>query len=100
VTEIKFLPEADIDYREALVWYEARSTQAAIGFEAAFGVGLTQIAEAPERWTRCDESHRFYSLRRYPFSIVYRIETDMILVVAVAHARRSGTFWKGRGQRS
>jgi len=99
VSEIKFLPEADIDYREALVWYEARSLQAAVGFEAAFEVGLQRIAEAPERWTRCDDRHRFYSLRRYPFSIVYRIESELILVVAVAHARRSGTFWKGRDRR-
>ena len=98
MTEVKFLPEADIDYREAIVWYEARSSQAASGFEAAFEVALRQITEAPERWTRCDEKHRFYSLRRYPFSIIYRIETDLILIVAVAHVRRSENFWKNRGK--
>lgn len=99
MTEIKFLPEADIEYREALVWYEARSAQAAGGFEAAFDVALRQIADTPDRWTRCDESHRFYSLRRYPFSIIYRIERELIVVVAVAHSRRSEGFWKGRPQR-
>jgi plasmid stabilization system protein ParE len=97
MADLSFLPAAVADYQDALDWYQSRSAQAAAGFEAAVEVALRQIADAPERWTRCDDRHRFYILRRYPYSIVYRLETENVLVVAVAHARRSETFWRERG---
>jgi plasmid stabilization system protein ParE len=97
VVEVVFLPAADADYRQALAWYQGRSAQAAAGFEAAVEVALRAIAEAPERWTACDERHRFYTLRRYPYSIYYRVEAAGALIVAVAHTGRSDSFWRGRG---
>jgi plasmid stabilization system protein ParE len=35
-------------------------------------------------------------LRRYPFSVVYRVESARILIVAVAHGRRRPGHWKSR----
>jgi plasmid stabilization system protein ParE len=29
-----------------------------------------------------------------PFSIIYRVETDRVLIVAVAHERRRPGYWK------
>lgn len=97
MAEVYFLPAADVDYQEAVAWYEGRSAQAAAGFEAAVEVALRAIGEAPERWTSCDERHRFYTLRRYPYSIYYRIETEGVLIVAVAHTSRSESYWQDRG---
>lgn len=97
MANISFLPAADRDYLEALAWFQARSAQAAAGFEAAMGVALQRIADFPEMSPLCDARHRFYVLRRYPYSVIYRIESGDVLVVAVAHARRSPTYWQGRG---
>ncbi len=96
VTEVSFLPAAEADYRDAFVWYQDRSPQAADGFEAAIEVALRAIGDAPERWPLCDDRHRFYGLRRYPFSIVFRVEDDAVLVVAVAHSRREANYWQDR----
>jgi plasmid stabilization system protein ParE len=96
VAEIVFLPAADADYRQALAWYRDRSDQAAAGFEAAVEVALRAVGETPDRWTLCDDRHRFYALRRYPYSIIYRVEAESVLVVAVAHASRSVSYWRGR----
>jgi plasmid stabilization system protein ParE len=97
VTEVSLLPAADAEYRQALAWYQGRSARAAAGFEAAVEVALRAIGEAPERWTSCDERHRFYALRRYPYIVFYRVEAEGVLVVAVAHANRSESYWRGRG---
>jgi hypothetical protein len=35
-------------------------------------------------------------LRRYPYSIVYRVVDDTVVVAAVAHARRRFGYWKRR----
>src|SRR4051812_19329788 len=58
MADVRFLPAAAADYQDALAWYQARSPQAAAGFEAAVEVALRQIADAPERWTRSDDRHR------------------------------------------
>jgi hypothetical protein len=58
---------------------------------------LQLIAIDLDLWPLCDDRHRFYILRRYPYSIIYRIENGNVLIVAVAHSRRSATYWHGRG---
>ena len=97
MADVIILEAAEDEYREALAWYDTRSSQAAAGFEAAVEVALRAIAAAPERWTACDDRHRFYVLRRYPYSIIYRSEADHVLVVAFAHSSRSATRWQDRG---
>lgn len=94
MVDVIFLPSAEADYQQALNWYRSRSAQAAAGFEAATEVALQRIRDAPEQWPYCDERHRFYILRRYPYCIVYRFKQDHVLVVAVADARRDLWFWQ------
>jgi plasmid stabilization system protein ParE len=96
MAKVSFLPAAEQDYQEALDWYQTRSVRAAAGFEAAMEVALQRIADAPESPPLCDDRHRFYVLRRYPYSVIYRVESEDVLVVAVAHARRSPAFWQSR----
>jgi plasmid stabilization system protein ParE len=48
MANISFLPAAEQDYQEALAWYQARSPQAAAGFEAAMEVALQRIGDSPE----------------------------------------------------
>jgi plasmid stabilization system protein ParE len=97
VANIDFLPAAEADYKQALAWYRERSARAAAGFEAALDVALNRIAEAPEQWELCDDRHHLYILRRYPYSVIYRIEGDDVLVVAVAHSSRDESYWHRRG---
>jgi hypothetical protein len=36
-------------------------------------------------------------LQRFPFSIIYRVESTWVLVVAIAHQRRRPGYWRRRG---
>jgi len=96
MVEITLLAEAEEDYRVALAWYEARSLHAATGFEAAVEVALQAIRSMPGMWTSCDERHRFYVLRRYPYSVIYRVEPDGILIVAFSHSSQAPVRWQER----
>jgi len=35
-------------------------------------------------------------MRRFPYSIVYRVETEKVFVLAVAHLRRRPLYWRDR----
>ena len=96
MAKLRFLPAATKDYEEASSWYHARSEQAADRFEEAVERALNHIVEAPDRWPFCDRRHRQHLLRKYPYSLVYRLLDDMVVVVAVAHARRRFGYWKAR----
>jgi len=43
-----------------------------------------------------DKNHCFAVLRRFPFSVVYKVRPDQIQIVALAHSRRSPGYWSQR----
>ncbi len=51
---------------------------------------------APERWANYLFGTRRYMMKRYPFVLVYRVATERIEIVAVAHAKRNPGYWKER----
>ena len=91
-----FHPEAEAEMVAAAKFYEARSA----------GLGIDFIAEV-ERATRAlvihsRIGHRFSRrlrrilVQRFPYGLLYRVETERIVVVAVAHARRRPGYWRHR----
>lgn len=88
---------AEQDFVESLCWYAERSQRAAAAFEAEFASALEAIATDARRHPLCDEQHRYYLMKRYPFQVIYRtMPEDSVLIVAVAHASRSPGYWSGR----
>jgi plasmid stabilization system protein ParE len=96
VDNIQFHPEAQDEYQVALIWYQARSPQAAARFEAEVERVLGSVAANPGMFPVYDDEHRFAMLRRFPYSVVYRMQPGQVYVVAVAHSRRSPGYWRGR----
>jgi len=93
---LRFHPQAEQEYLTVLAWYEERSPIAAINFENAFGQGIERIREAPQRWPTYIDDFRKYTLRQFPFSIVYRALLSEVIVFAVAHGRRRPGYWRDR----
>jgi plasmid stabilization system protein ParE len=94
--ELEYLEEALEEAEAAARWYAERSATAALGFTEEIDAAESAIVEFPEAWPRFETGTRRYLLRRYPFSVVYRIEPDRILIVAVAHGHRRPRYWKSR----
>jgi toxin ParE1/3/4 len=96
VAEVTLHAAAEAEYEVALRWYLERSTRAAEGFEAAVDRAMEFIATFSEASPRCDDRHRYHSLRRYPYGLVYRLDGDQVRVVAITHDRQLPGFWIGR----
>lgn len=95
--ELLITEGAEQDYNDSFQWYAARSQEAAVGFEAEFERALDAITANPDTYPYCDDRHRFYLLKRYPFQIIYRAKTEgRWLIVAVAHTRRRPGYWLNR----
>jgi plasmid stabilization system protein ParE len=93
---VEFLPGARRDFDESFDWYRERSDGAAARFSDSVDEALIRIATDPEQCAAIDSRHRECLLARFPFRIVYRIELEQVVVVAIAHASRRPGYWKRR----
>jgi len=92
----EFHPAALEEYREAALWYAQREAQVAQKFVASVEEAIARIVEAPQRWRVVDEDVRRCLTRVFPFGILYTIEGDFLLIVAVMHFSRAPGYWKSR----
>ena len=88
--------DAIAEAKAAYDWYAKRNPTAANAFISELDNAISQIQTGPERWTMHLHGTRKFLLRRFPYSVVYRITKSAIQVIAVAHGRRRPGYWKSR----
>lgn len=93
---IDFHPLATAELEQSADWYAERSIDAVRAFVTAVDAALQKIEKQPERFPHLDEQHRCCNLIRFPFQIVYRLEKNRIVVIAIAHAKRRPGYWRDR----
>ena len=93
---LEYVDEAIAEAEAAARWYAERSPLAAIRFSEELHVAENAIADAPNAWPAFHHGTQRYLLRRFPFSVIYRVETHHILIIAVAHGRRRPGYWESR----
>jgi plasmid stabilization system protein ParE len=91
-----FHPEAREEIRGAIRWYRPQSLLASSEFRAAVSDAIRLIVGAPQRWPKYVYGTRRIVLQRFPFSVVYLDDPDLIIIVAIAHSKRRPGYWKGR----
>ena len=91
-----FHPEAALEFEEAVRYYRERGRTLGDRFAAEVRTTILRIAATPGRWRVLEDDVRRCLLRVFPYSVLYTIEPDFVLIVAVAHARRQPGYWKHR----
>jgi plasmid stabilization system protein ParE len=70
--------------------------EAAERSEIALDKAIASIKSNPIMFPLCDVRHRLVLLKRYPYSLIYRVDGDSVKIIAVAHSRRRRRYWTGR----
>lgn len=94
--ELEFFEEAAAEVEEDRSWYRKRSESAEAGFLRELDHAITQVVDAPAQWPPYLAGTRRYVFPRYPYSLVYFVEDDIIRVVAVAHDNKRPGYWRKR----
>jgi len=92
----EFHPEALEEYRQAALWYAGREPEIALRFIASVEDAINRVLDAPMRWRVIDEDVRRCLIRVFPYAVLYTIEADFLLIVAVMHCSREPNYWKLR----
>ena len=93
---LRLHPEAEQEYLAALAWYRDRSPITAEKFEIAVREAMERIREAPHRWPFYFGNFRKYTLRQFPFSVLYQELLSETTIFAVAHGSRRPGYWRSR----
>jgi plasmid stabilization system protein ParE len=92
----EFHPDALEEYNEATRWYAGREVALAFRFIDAVEEAVARVVEAPTRWRVIEEDVHRCLTRVFPYAVLYTIEADLILIVAVMHCGREPGYWKNR----
>lgn len=92
----RFLLPAEEEMTEASVFYEAATSGLGAGFLDEVGRVIKILREHPELGQPVGRGLRRALLHRFPFSPIYSVEVDTIVIVAVAHQRRRPDYWRDR----
>lgn len=96
----EFHPDAAEEFREAVRYYEQEAAGVGMLFVAEVHRTISFLCEHPHAAPDLGGGIRRKVLDRFPYSVLYAVEADSILVVAVAHQKRRPTYRRGRTRRS
>jgi toxin ParE1/3/4 len=65
-------------------------------FDDSVRHALMRLVQMPELGSPATAGLRTWPLRRFPYTLVYRVEATEVVMIAVAHQRRAAGYWKRR----
>jgi len=93
---IVFSRPAQADYKEAIAWYERQRSGLGDRFRERLQEALDRIAATPEMHQFIFKDVRRTPVQGFPYSVIYRVKSKKIRVLAVFHGRRDPTVWQMR----
>lgn len=91
-----FHPDAALEFEEQVQYYRARGGRLGDRFASEVRSAIRRILQTPERWRVLEEDVRRCRVRVFPFTVLYTIERDFILIIAVMHDKREPGYWRYR----
>jgi plasmid stabilization system protein ParE len=93
---LEFHPEALAEFEQAACYYSQCQPGLELRFIASVREVVDRILEEPTRGRNFDEDVRRCFTHVFPYNILYPVEHDRILILAVAHCSRKPGYWRNR----
>ncbi len=92
---------AAAELEAAVEWYEVKRRGLGLDLLAEVRMAAEAAERSPMAGSLIDGLDstlevRRVSVRRFPYQVVYLVEPDGVVVIAVAHDRRSPAYWAAR----
>jgi len=89
-------PEAEEDLAGAFSWYEDKRQGLGYDFLLQVEAGLKYIERLPEAHPADYKETRKHFIKRFPYKIIYIINRETVVVLAILHGKRSDELLKKR----
>ena len=91
-----FHPHAEKELEEIESYYYEISEELVSRFRGEIKTTVSRILTFPNAWQPLSRVNRRCQLNDFPFGIIYRLESNAIYVLAVAHLHRKPDYWMYR----
>lgn len=89
-------PAARADILAAYRWYEKERNGLGTEFLRAIRSAMSTVGENPEVYAVVRGDIRRVNLHRFPYSLFYRFQAELIIVIACMHGSRDPKRWESR----
>src|SRR3954468_21202499 len=89
--------QARAEFDEAFDWYESQKPGLGAEFAEHVQAVFDRISAMPELHAVVYRDIRKALVRKFPYSVFYRIKPGRVIVLAVFHGKRDPNIWKTRG---
>ncbi|HLG15764.1 MAG TPA: type II toxin-antitoxin system RelE/ParE family toxin [Blastocatellia bacterium] len=93
---IRFLEAAQREVDDAVAWYNEREEDLGRDFLDELDRVIRRIKSFPLASTEIEPGIRRCLFARFPYGLIYGIDEDLIIVVAVSHLHRQPRYWFDR----
>jgi len=94
--KIRFLSLANREVDDAVRWYEAREENLSREFLDELDRIVRLVRLYPYAGMQIEPETRRFLSTRFPYSLIYGIDAETIVVIAVASQHREPTYWFDR----
>ena len=91
-----FHPEAEAELNLSIDYYENCSRGLGIEFATEAYSTIQRIIENPRAWAVLEDDVRRSLTKRFPYGILYTIDSEQIFILAVMNLHRDPDYWKYR----
>ncbi len=92
----EFHPEAEKEFVAAIGYYEQRERGLGLDFSREVYATIRSAVEHPRLWPLIDKEIRRCLVHRFPYGVLYSVESAGIFILAVMHLHRDPDYWKHR----
>ena len=93
---VRFLTLAQQEIDETVVWFNERQQGKGLEFLAELDLVVRLIMTYPFSSPEIEPEIRRCLFFRFPYSLIYGIEADTVVVIAVSHTHREPRYWIDR----
>jgi len=93
---LKFHPKVASEIRASYLWYQSQTEGLGEDLLNELESAYKAIIELPDTWPFFQKGFKRYLLSKFPFSVIYRQNDNIIYVVAVMHNSRKPYYWANR----
>lgn len=96
MTAHRYLPLAREELNEAASFYEARVSGLGTAFLDDVERAIEMLCENPGMGAAAGRNFRKLHVRRFPYSVIYALHNEEVVIVAIAHQRKRPGYWRRR----
>lgn len=93
---VGLLAPAAVELDEAVAWCASQAAGLDRRFIDEMRKARKRIAERPHAWHPLGNGVRRFRLGKFPYGLIYVVEADEVVVLAVAHLHRKPNYWRLR----